>query len=94
MGICHRDLKLENILLDRDYNIKIADFGMASIYKEGQKLETRCGSPHYLPPEMLDGKPYDPLVSDIWSSGIIFYGMVAGYMPFDEEGEPQIYKCI
>ena len=85
MGISHRDLKLENILLDSDYNIKIADFGMSCIYKQGQNLETRCGSPHYLSPEMLRGKGYDPLMSDIWSCGIIFYGMVAGYMPFDEE---------
>ena len=91
MGISHRDIKLENILLDSAYNIKIADFGMSSTYKEGETLTTICGSPHYIAPEMLNGKSYDPLASDIWSCGIIFYGMVAGYMPFDADGEPQIY---
>ena len=67
---------------------------MGTMYKEGQTLTTRCGSPHYISPEMLSGKPYDPLTSDIWSCGVIFYGMVAGYMPFDEAKNSKIFQKV
>jgi 5'-AMP-activated protein kinase catalytic alpha subunit len=56
--ICHRDLKPENILLDNLKNLKICDFGLGNIYKEGEKLKTACGSPCYAAPEMLKGFPY------------------------------------
>jgi len=93
-GIAHRDIKLENILLDDKNRVKIADFGMSCPYNEGQTLTTRCGSPHYLSPEMLHGKSYNPLSSDIWSCGVILYGMVAGYMPFDEEDNASIFAEV
>jgi MAP/microtubule affinity-regulating kinase len=55
-GVIHRDLKAENLLLDRDLNIKIADFGFSNTYSEGEKLDTFCGSPPYAAPELFQGK--------------------------------------
>ena len=83
LGIAHRDLKPENILLDVDYNIKLIDFGLSNYVEEGKLLSTACGSPCYAPPEMVSGKKYDGKVGDIWSLGIIFYGMICGSLPFE-----------
>ena len=84
MGIAHRDLKPENILLTRANDIKIIDFGLSNIYSEGQMLKTSCGSPYYAPPEMLQGKPYKGLYSDIYTCGIILYYMLSKKLPFNE----------
>lgn len=73
--ICHRDLKPENLLLDKNYNIKIADFGMANIMSNDKLLETSCGSPHYASPEVIKGKKYDGMQADVWSCGVILYAL-------------------
>ncbi|KAJ3434870.1 protein kinase [Anaeramoeba flamelloides] len=84
-SITHRDLKPENLLLDRDNNIKIIDFGMAKIMESGNLLQTACGSPHYIAPEVLKGKGYDGKKSDIWACGVVLYALLCGYLPFDEK---------
>jgi len=92
--ICHRDLKPENLLLDDQNNIKIVDFGLSNVYKENETLKTACGSPCYAAPEMIAGKRYHGLNSDIWSCGIILYAMTCGYLPFEDPNTSKLYKKI
>ncbi|CAG0896370.1 unnamed protein product [Cyprideis torosa] len=84
-AICHRDLKPENLLLDEKNNIKIADFGMASLQPSGSMLETSCGSPHYACPEVIRGEKYDGRRADVWSCGVILYALLVGALPFDDD---------
>lgn len=94
LHIVHRDLKPENLLLDHNMNIKIVDFGLSNLYKKDQLLKTACGSPCYAAPEMIAGKKYDGLQVDIWSSGVILYAILCGYLPFDDNDTQILYKKI
>lgn len=94
LRVVHRDLKPENLLLDSENNIKIVDFGLSNIFKPGELLNTACGSPCYAAPEMIARKPYVPSCVDIWSSGVILFAMVAGYLPFEDSNTAQLYKKI
>ncbi|OLY85713.1 Carbon catabolite-derepressing protein kinase [Smittium mucronatum] len=93
-GIVHRDLKPENLLLDAFNNIKIADFGLSNVVKDGEFLNTSCGSPNYAAPEVINGKLYAGPDVDVWSCGIILYVMLCGKLPFDDENIPNLFKKI
>ena len=92
-GVIHRDLKPENLLLTKDNDIKIIDFGLSNYY-EGNYLSTPCGSPCYASPEMVASKKYDGFKIDIWSCGIILYAMLCGYLPFEDQSNEILYKKI
>ncbi|XP_076471771.1 serine/threonine-protein kinase BRSK2-like isoform X1 [Babylonia areolata] len=93
-NICHRDLKPENLLLDDKNNIRVADFGMASLQVEGSMLETSCGSPHYACPEVIRGEKYDGRKADVWSCGVILYALLVGALPFDDDNLRQLLEKV
>ncbi|XP_015587965.1 serine/threonine-protein kinase MARK2 [Cephus cinctus] len=82
-GVAHRDLKAENLLLDAQMNVKIADFGFSNRFTPGERLSTWCGSPPYAAPEVFRGKHYVGPEIDIWSLGVVLYVLVCGALPFD-----------
>ena len=92
--VVHRDIKPENLLLDNKNNIKIVDFGLSNSYPKNQLLITACGSPCYAAPEMINGEKYYGLKADIWSSGIVLYAMLCGFLPFEESDNEKLYKKI
>jgi 5'-AMP-activated protein kinase catalytic alpha subunit len=88
-------LKPENLLLDENMNIKIVDFGLSNTYKKPtDTLKTACGSPCYASPEMIAGKRYLGLDTDLWSLGVITYAMTVGYLPFEDPDTNKLYKKI
>ncbi|XP_069751159.1 testis-specific serine/threonine-protein kinase 3-like isoform X1 [Narcine bancroftii] len=91
-GIAHRDLKCENTLLDKNFNVKLADFGFAKHLGSGaaELSTTFCGSTAYAAPEVLQGVPHQSVKSDIWSMGIVLYIILCGHLPFDDANIPKM----
>jgi serine/threonine protein kinase len=92
--IVHRDLKPENLLLDANKNIKLADFGLSNLMRDGEFLRTSCGSPNYAAPEVISGHLYAGPEVDVWSCGVILYALLCGSLPFDDESIPNLFKKI
>ena len=88
MSCVHRDLKLENILLDKNENVKLCDFGFTREYQGKMSyLQTFCGTVCYSAPEMLKGEKYAGEKVDVWSLGIILFALLTGELPFDEDDD-------
>lgn len=92
--VVHRDLKPENLLLDSRQNVKIADFGLSNVMRDGHFLRTSCGSPNYAAPEVISGRLYAGPEVDVWSCGVILYALLCGSLPFDDESIPNLFKKI
>ncbi|XP_058107346.1 serine/threonine protein kinase OSK1-like isoform X4 [Magnolia sinica] len=92
--VVHRDLKPENLLLDSKRNVKIADFGLSNVMRDGHFLKTSCGSPNYAAPEVISGQLYAGPEVDIWSCGVILYALLCGRLPFDADNFPLLYQKI
>ena len=91
----HRDLKLENILLDKHENVKLCDFGFTREYEgKASYLQTFCGTICYSAPEMLKGEKYAGEKVDVWSLGIILYALLAGELPYDDDDDQVTKKRI
>ncbi|EPY32598.1 5'-AMP-activated protein kinase, catalytic alpha subunit [Angomonas deanei] len=92
--VVHRDLKPENILLGPGLQVKLIDFGLSNIMKDGDFLTTSCGSPNYAAPEVISGKLYFGPEVDVWSCGVILYALLCGCLPFDEDSIPVLFTKI
>jgi len=95
-GIAHRDLKPENLLvksLENDTEVKIADFGLSKIIDQEKMMQTACGTPGYVAPEVLNAEGYGHEV-DMWSIGVITYILLCGFPPFYSESVPEVFEQI
>ena len=93
--VAHRDLKPENLLISKTNElVKIADFGLSNLMRDGELLKTSCGSPNYAAPEVINGALYAGPEVDCWSAGVILYALLCGFLPFDDESIYQLFKKI
>jgi len=93
-NVIHRDLKPDNVLFDDQYNVKIADFGLSEEFIPGEKLNTFCGTPEYMAPEVFKGQKFDGPKVDVWSLGVMLYEMLTATIPFPGSTWPQIIERV
>ena len=82
------------MLIDFDKGIKLVDFGLSNTFKQNELLKTACGSPCYAAPEMISGEAYDGTAVDVWSSGVVLFALLAGFLPFEDPDTGELYKKI
>jgi len=92
--ILHRDIKLDNILLDGNGNVKIADFGVSKLVRPGDVMHEQSGTPAYIAPEILKEEGYAGFKADIWSAGVVLYAMLCGTVPFKASNMKELHKMI
>lgn len=91
-GVVHRDIKPENIMLSKEGEIKLIDFGLSQRTQGNKKLKSIAGTPYYMAPEVLDGQ-YD-YKCDIWSLGVLLYVFMSGYLPFQGQNRNEVFNKI
>ncbi|KAI4356132.1 hypothetical protein L6164_000179 [Bauhinia variegata] len=97
IGVYHRDLKLDNLLIDENMKLKVTDFGLGAVKDQTRPdglLHTVCGTPAYVAPEILAKKGYDGAKVDVWSCGVILFVLTAGYLPFNDQNIAVMYRKI
>ena len=93
-SIAHRDIKLENILLDEDRNVKLIDFGFSTCIPNDKKIKMFCGTPSYMAPEIVMKLEYAGPPADIWASGVLLYALMNGKFPFRGDTDKDLYRRI
>eukprot|EP01022_Parablepharisma_sp_SALTPOND_P004426 TRINITY_DN120265_c1_g1_i1.p3 TRINITY_DN120265_c1_g1~~TRINITY_DN120265_c1_g1_i1.p3 ORF type:complete len:335 (-),score=40.08 TRINITY_DN120265_c1_g1_i1:233-1237(-) len=93
-GVLHRDIKLDNILLDADGSVKICDFGVSKIIIKGDKIKEQCGTPAYIAPEVISNEGYEGFYIDHWSLGVLLYAMLCATIPFKAQNMKELLKVI
>jgi MAP/microtubule affinity-regulating kinase len=94
MNIAHRDIKLENIILDEELNPKIIDFGFSTCIQADKKIKIFCGTPSYMAPEVVQRKEYRGEGADIWALGVMLFVCITGIFPFKGATDQELYKKI
>jgi len=93
-SVLHRDVKLDNILMDGEGGIKLCDFGVSRLVKKNQIIKEQCGTPAYLCPEIIQDEGYEGFYADTWSLGVLLYAMVQGTVPFKANNITDLHKLI
>ena len=93
-SVLHRDVKLDNILLDQNGQIKLCDFGVSRVMPKGHFISEQCGTPAYISPEIISEIGYSGFSADIWSLGVLLYAMVTGTVPFKAQNMSELHKVI
>jgi len=93
-NIAHRDVKIDNMLLDKNKDLKLIDFGLSTKYTDDNLLDQPCGTVVYAAPEVLEGKEYHGMLADVWSSGIVLFGMLSGFLPFSDKDDEVNKKLV
>ena len=93
--ITHRDIKLENILLNEKKNqVKLIDFGFSTCIPNEKKVKLFCGTPSYMAPEIVSKKEYTGPPADVWGLGVLYYALLCGKFPFKGQNDKELYKKI
>lgn len=93
-AVLHRDIKLDNILLDKDNCVKMCDFGVSRFMHKTEVVHEKCGTPAYISPEILSGEGYSGFSADVWSFGVLLYAMTTGTIPFKANNIPELHELI
>lgn len=93
-NIIHRDIKLDNILIDLGNNVKICDFGVSRTVRSGDIMHDQCGTPAYIAPEILKNLGYEGFGVDVWSAGVVLYAMLSGTVPFKANNMSDLHRLI
>lgn len=93
-NILHRDIKLDNILLDGKGQVKIADFGVSKQVRQGEVMREQCGTPAYIAPEIIRDRGYTGFKADLWSAGVVLYALLYGTVPFKANNMQDLHKLI